>query len=195
MPKRAPLLFYGIGGNAKTDKVGPLAVTNSMLVMFVVAIGIILVAQAATRRSQLVPAGLQNFVEWLVESLYGFFEGIVGTEMVKKTFWFFATVFILILFSNWFGLIPGLGTIGWAPEGHHNEHITNPLLRGVNADLNMTLSMAAIFMVLWLGWCVQEIGVKGVAGHLFNVTGHGAGFFGMLLVAVSYTHLTLPTKA
>ena len=39
LPKRAPLLFYGIGGNAKTDKVGPLAVTNSMLVMFVVAIG------------------------------------------------------------------------------------------------------------------------------------------------------------
>jgi len=45
LPKRAPLLFYGIGGDAKTDKVGPLAVTNSMLVMFVVAIGIILVAQ------------------------------------------------------------------------------------------------------------------------------------------------------
>ena len=36
LPKRAPLLFYGIGGDAKTDKVGPLAVTNSMLVMFVV---------------------------------------------------------------------------------------------------------------------------------------------------------------
>ena len=182
LPKRAPLLFYGIGGDAKTDKVGPLAVTNSMLVMFVVAIGIILVAQAATRRAQLIPAGLQNFVEWLVESLYGFFEGIVGPELVKKTFWFFATVFILILFSNWFGLLPGLGTIGWDVDSH--GHVHKPLLRGVNADLNMTLSMAAIFMVLWLFWCIREIGVKGFAGHLFNVTGHGAGFFGIFLVVV-----------
>ena len=184
LPKRAPLLYPGIGGDKETDKVGPLAVTNSMLVMFAVAIGIILVAQAATRRAQLIPAGLQNFVEWLVESLYGFFEGIVGPELVKKTFWFFATVFILILFSNWVGLIPGLGTIGWATPGHHNEHITQPLLRGVNADLNMTLSMAAIFMVLWLVWCIGEVGVKGFVGHLFNVTGHGAGFFGIFLVVV-----------
>ena len=152
LPKRAPLLYPGIGGDIETGKVGPLAVTNSMLVMFVVAIGIILVAQTATRRAQLIPAGLQNFVEWLVESLYGFFEGIVGPELVKKTFWFFATVFILILFSNWVGLIPGLGTICWAAPGHHNEHITQPLLRGVNADLNMTLSMAAIFMALWPEW-------------------------------------------
>ena len=182
LPKRAPLLFYGIGGDAKTDKVGPLAVTNSMLVMFVVAIGIILIAQAATRRAQLIPSGLQNFVEWLVESLYGFFESIVGPKLVKKTFWFFATVFILILFSNWFGLLPGLGTIGWDVDSH--GHVHKPLLRGVNADLNMTLSMAAIFMVLWLVWCIQEVGVKGFVGHLFNVTGHGAGFFGIFLVVV-----------
>ena len=182
LPKRAPLLFYGIGGDAKTDKVGPLAITNSTLVMFIVAIGIILIAQVATRRAQLIPAGLQNLVEWLVESLYGFFESIVGPKLVKKTFWFFATVFILILFSNWFGLLPGLGTIGWDVDSH--GHVHKPLLRGVNADLNMTLSMAAIFMVLWLVWCIGEVGVKGFVGHLFNVTGHGAGFFGIFLVVV-----------
>ena len=182
LPKRAPLLFYGIGGDKETDKVGPLAITNSTLVMFIVAIGIILIAQVATRRAQLIPSGLQNFVEWLVESLYGFFESIVGPKLVKKTFWFFATVFILILFSNWFGLIPGLGTIGWDVDSH--GHVHKPLLRGVNADLNMTLSMAAIFMVLWLVWCIQEVGVKGFVGHLFNVTGHGAGFFGIFLVVV-----------
>ena len=182
LPKRAPLLFYGIGGDKETDKVGPLAITNSTLVMFVVAIGIILIAQVATRRAQLIPSGLQNFVEWLVESLYGFFESIVGPKLVKKTFWFFATVFILILFSNWFGLLPGLGTIGWDVDSH--GHVHKPLLRGVNADLNMTLSMAAIFMVLWLVWCIGEVGVKGFVGHLFNVTGHGAGFFGIFLVVV-----------
>ena len=56
------------------------------------------------------PSGLQNFVEWLVESLYDFLEGILGKHLVKRTFWFFGTIFILILFTNWFGLIPGVGT-------------------------------------------------------------------------------------
>ena len=42
--------------------------------------------------------------------LYSFLEGIIGHDLVKKTFWFFATIFIFILCSNWFGLIPGVGT-------------------------------------------------------------------------------------
>ena len=184
LPKTAPVLYHGIGGDAETGKIGPLAITNSMVVMFVVAVGIIVVAQLATRNAQLIPSGLQNFVEWLVESLYGFFEDVLGAHMVKKTFWFFATIFIFILFSNWFGLLPGLGTIGWAEPGHHNEHISNPLLRGVNADLNMTLAMAAIFMVLWLFWSLQAVGPGGFLGHIFDVKGHGSGFFGVFLVVV-----------
>ena len=43
----------------------------------------------------------------MVESLYNFLEGMIGPDLVKKTFWFFATIFIFILFLNWFGLIPG----------------------------------------------------------------------------------------
>ena len=155
-----------------------------MVVMLIVAAGIILVVQLATRKAKMIPSGLQNFVEWLVESLYDFFESVLGAHMVKKTFWFFATIFIFILFSNWAGLLPGLGTIGWAEPGHHNEHISNPLLRGVNADLNMTLAMAAIFMVLWLYWCIREIGPGGFVGHIFAVKGHGSGFFGIFLVVV-----------
>ena len=117
LPKPAPVLFYGIGGDAESGKVGPLAITNSMVVMLIVAAGIILVVQLATRKAKMIPSGLQNFVEWLVESLYDFFEGVLGAHMVKKTFWFFATIFIFILFSNWAGLLPGLGTIGWAESG------------------------------------------------------------------------------
>ena len=96
----------------KIGHVGPLPITNSMVVTWVVAIGLILFARVATRRIKEVPSGAQNFWEWLVESLYGFLEGIIGPELVKKTFWFFATIFTFILFANWFGLIPGVGTVG-----------------------------------------------------------------------------------
>ena len=91
-------------------QIGKFSVTNSMLVTWIVALAVILFAQIATRNIKPVPTGVQNFWEWLVESLYNFLEGMIGRELVKKTFWFFATIFIFILFLNWFGLIPGVGT-------------------------------------------------------------------------------------
>ena len=173
----------GLSANAPVIfKWGSLQITNSMFVTMIVALGIIIVAQLATHKVQLIPAGLQNFVEYLVEGLYGFFESIVGPQMVKQTFWFFGTIFIFILFSNWFGLIPGMGTMGWGMDGH--GHFAQPLMRGVNADLNMPLAMAALFMVLWLFWSIKAIGAGGFLGHIFNVKGHGSGFFGIFLVIV-----------
>lgn len=178
---------HGLPPNAvPVFNIGPLQVTNSMIVVWIVAAAIILLAQMATRDVKMAPAGLQNFVEMLVESLYGFFEDILGSHMVKKTFWFFCTIFVFILFSNWFGLIPGLGTIGFGhvdPAGH-GFIVDAPLLRGANADLNMTSAMALLFFVLWVYWSLQALGPGGMAGHIFDVKGHGKGFLGVFLVLV-----------
>src|SRR5437762_274426 len=94
-------------------------ITNSMIVSWIAAIGLIVFSQLATRRMKPVPDGAQNAWESLVESLYSFLEGIIGPHLVKGTFWFFATSFIFILFANWIGLLPGVGTIGW---GHRTAH-------------------------------------------------------------------------
>jgi len=91
-------------------------ITNSMVVSWVVAIALIIFARVATRDMKGVPGGAQNFLEWLVEGLYGFLESIVGPHLVKRTFWFLATIFIFILSANWVGLIPGVGTIGWGHQ-------------------------------------------------------------------------------
>ena len=165
-------------------EIGPFAITNSMVVTWIVAIGLILVAQLATRKQQAVPSGLQNFVEWLVESLFGFFEGVLGEKMTKQTFWFFGTVFIFILFTNWFGLIPGLGTIGWGHATDHGFITTEPLLRGVNADLNMTASMSLFFFALWLYWSFKSIGPGGFFFHIFDVKGHGFSAMGIFLLLI-----------
>jgi len=161
-------------------------VTNSMIVTWIVAIVLIVFAQIATRQIKDVPSGAQNFWEWLVESLYDFLEGIIGAELVKKTFWFFATIFIFILATNWFGLIPGVGTIGWGEQTEHGFRIARPLLRGGNADLNMTFAMAAIFMVLWVIWAVQANGVGGVIMHLFGPKGESSGVLRVLMVAIFF---------
>ncbi|HXP34813.1 MAG TPA: F0F1 ATP synthase subunit A [Chthoniobacterales bacterium] len=168
-------------------QIGKFAVTNSMLVTWIVAAGVIIFAQIATRRIKPIPSGLQNFWEWMVESLYNFLEGIIGRELVRKTFWFFATIFIFILFVNWFGLIPGVGTIGW---GHYDPngafHIDRPLLRGGNADLNMTTAMASVFFVLWLVWALQANGVGGFLAHLFGPKGETSGVLKIVMVVIFF---------
>jgi F-type H+-transporting ATPase subunit a len=167
---------------------GKFAVTNSMLVTWIVAAGIIIFAQAATRNIKAIPDGKQNFWEWMVESLHDFLESIIGRDLVKRTFWFFATIFIFILFVNWFGLIPGVGTIGW---GHFDSatntfHVDRPLLRGGNADLNMTSAMAMIFFVLWLFWAVQSNGVGGVLVHIFGPKGDSKGIMKIAMVGIFF---------
>lgn len=157
-------------------RIGPLVVTNSMIMLWLVAGAIILVAQAATRDIKLIPSGLQNFVEWIIESLYNFFGSILGEKMVKKTFWFFGTVFILILFSNWSGLIPGVGTVGWmwedaAGNPRPGGDAFQPFLRGVNADLNVTMAMALVFAVMWFVWSIGEIGFGSFLNHIFGTKG------------------------
>ena len=169
-------------------QIGKFAVTNSMLVTWIVAVAIIVFAQLATRKIAPIPSGIQNFWEWLVEGLYNFLEGIIGRDLVRKTFWFFATLFIFILFVNWFGLIPGVGTIGW---GHRDPtsgvfHVGRPLLRGGNADLNMTTAMAAIFFVLWLIWAIQAQGIGGFLLHLFGPKGETSGILKVLMLIIFF---------
>jgi F-type H+-transporting ATPase subunit a len=168
--------------------IGKFAITNSMLLTWVVAAGIIVFAQLAMRKIEQIPSGAQNFWEWLVEGLYNFLENIIGRDLVRKTFWFFATIFIFILFVNWFGLIPGVGTIGW---GHHDPatgifRVDRPLLRGGNADLNMTTAMAAIFFVLWIVWAIQANGVGGFLRHLFGAKGETTGILKLVMVVVFF---------
>jgi len=168
--------------------IGKFAITNSMLVTWIVAAGIIVFAQSATRKIERIPSGAQNFWEWLVEGLYNFLENIIGRDLVRKTFWFFATIFIFILFVNWFGLLPGVGTIGW---GHHDPatgifRVDRPLLRGGNADLNMTTAMAAIFFVLWVVWAIQANGVGGFLRHLFGAKGETTGILKLVMVVVFF---------
>lgn len=178
VPLKAAELFH----------IGKFAVTNSMLVTWLVAAGMIAFAQAATRKIKPVPTGAQNFWEWLVESLYNFLESVIGHDLVKKTFWFFATIFIFILFVNWCGLIPGVGTIGW---GHYDPvngsfHVDQPLFRGGNADLNMTSAMAAIFFVLWIIWAIQANGPGGFLLHLFGPKGETSGLLKVVMIVVFF---------
>jgi F-type H+-transporting ATPase subunit a len=167
-------------------RIGDFVITNSMVMVWIVAAFIIIVAQLATKKMVVIPSGLQNFVEWLVESLYNFLEGILGPYLTKKTFWFFGTIFIMILFTNWFGLLPGVGTVGWKLTGSGvDPHDTfRPFLRGGNADLNMTAAMAFMFALLWFYWAITENGLKGFLAHIFAPKGKFSGIMAAMMLVV-----------
>jgi F-type H+-transporting ATPase subunit a len=161
-------------------------ITNSMVVSWIVALALIVFAQVATRKMEAVPTGAQNFLEWLVEGLYKFMVGIIGPHLAERTFWFFATIFIFILCANWVGLIPGVGTVGWGYETAHGFKIAQPLFRGANADVNMTLAMALVFFASWLVWSFREVGVRGFFKELFAPKGESEGVLKVLMVVVFF---------
>lgn len=175
------------GLSQKADEVTRLfglPVTNSMLVSWIVAMALIVFAQFATRKMEKVPGGAQNVLEWLVEGLYKFLESILGPHLAKRTFWFFATVFIFIVSANWAGLIPGVGSIGWGHVTPHGFKIDQPLFRGANADVNMTLAMSLIFFACWICWALREIGPVGFVKELFGPKGDSTGMLKVLMIIV-----------
>jgi len=162
-------------------------ITNSIVTTFIVILFVLWFARGATRHMQMVPGQRQNLFEALIEGLYVMLEGIVGKHMIKKTFGFFASVFIFLIFSNWFGLIPGVGSIGWGPStgGFMSVSVVEePLLRPGSADLNLTLGLAAVSMVLWFIWSVREVGFVGLIQHIFAPKGGMTGVLGAVLVPV-----------
>src|SRR5215207_4481864 len=161
-------------------------VTNSMVVTWIVALGLIAFAQLATRGMKKVPGGAQNFLEWLVESLYNFLEGLLGPRLTERTFWFFASVFIFILCANWVSLIPGVGVVGWGRATPNGFRIDLPLFRGANADVNQTLAMALIFFACWIVWALREVGPAGFAKELFAPKGETSGPLKIVLGVVFF---------
>ena len=109
----------GVSVSAETLwHVGGFNITNSYLTSLVVTLLIIVVAYLGTRNMQMVPSGLQNILEFMVEALYNLTESISGPKWVARFFVVPTTIFIYVLASNWLGLLP-LAGIGLCEEPHH----------------------------------------------------------------------------
>ncbi|MBE6417307.1 MAG: F0F1 ATP synthase subunit A [Akkermansiaceae bacterium] len=154
-----------------------LHVSNS-LVMFAIAILIItLLLRLASRNMKRIPGKLQNFVEWIFETLYNFVEGLTGKKLAKKYFWYFATVFLFILVSNYLGLLPGVGSVTY--EG-------KPLFRGANADFNVTIFLGFSYAILWFVWVMKEQGPWHFLTHTFGPKGGLTGFLKYALLPIFF---------
>ena len=163
----------GAGGVSLTaDKafmIGSLPVTNSMITSWIISLIIIFVVRLLVGEPTTVPSRGQLFVESIVGGMRGVVEPIVGKKVFYASFWLLSGLFIFILINNWSGLLPGVGTLG---DGYYNENgqfvMVNSLIRPGNADLNMTLALAAVANVCWLYFIFKFEGFKNIVIHLFG---------------------------
>jgi F-type H+-transporting ATPase subunit a len=162
--------------------------TDSLLVACIVVGIVFWFSRKATTNMQLVPHPAQNFFEAIIEFFYDRIEGIVGPKIAIKSFPFLATLFIFILVSNWFGLIPGVGTIGWGEGSGFGvlREVDHPLFRPPAADLNLTLGMALIVFGVWIYITVTEVGVWGFLVHTFGPKGGVKGLMGLVLMVIFF---------
>lgn len=197
--------------------IGDFFLTNTITTMLLVDLIVILIALAvrSAYRSggSLVPSGFSGAVETLVEMLYNLTETTAG-RWTKTIFPWFATFIIVVLISNWMGLIPGMESVGslvaahegeegfpalqllsgvegivQGSEGEAGESMVIPWFRGMSTDLNFTVALALISVIATqvVGFSVQ--GVRYISRFFNTLTIFRKPFFGAIDFAVSLLEL------
>ncbi len=122
---------------------GLIPVSNTIVTAWLVIVVLVLFAYFSTRNMKMMPTGVQNFWEMVIELWIGILEQSMG-KFGRRFLPIVATAFLFILFSNWIGVLPIVGNVTIRnPEG-----VTVPLFRSANSDLNLTAAMAVLVIIL-----------------------------------------------
>ena len=150
-------------------KIGNFSVTNSLINSWLVIFVVVILALGLRSRIKLIPKGVQNIFEMIIEALSNIFDSVTGSR--QATLKFFPVIFsffIFILLNNWLGILPGVGSIGQVIS-EHGERIFVPFFRGGTADLNTTLALATIGLVVSHIFGVTTIGLWNYFNKFINL--------------------------
>ena len=93
---------------------GTFPITNTLIASTIVVITLCLIAWVIKRTKYDLKSRLYNFAELVIEALLGVVEGVVGRgQLAKKIFSILVTFFLFIIVNNWFGIFPGMGSLGF----------------------------------------------------------------------------------
>lgn len=153
--------------------VGNFTITNSLIMSWItVAILVtffILAGKKAKSAKKKIPKGVHNLFEIILDQALTLADSVTGDR--KKTLKYLPIIlalFLFILVSNWMGLFPGVGTVGFVETGQHGK-VFVPLLRGATADLNTTLAIGLFAVVLSHVLGVISIGVWNHFNKFVNI--------------------------
>ncbi|MDP2598306.1 MAG: F0F1 ATP synthase subunit A [Candidatus Liptonbacteria bacterium] len=156
--------------------IGNFPITNSLLLSAITLIFLSALAFMLRRKLSLVPAGMQNIAEVAIDGAMGLMDSVLGNRKTSEKYLpLVFTIFLFVLFSNWLGLMPGVGSL----MIRHGDGYA-PLLRSPASDLNFTLSLALIAVTLVNALGIAAIGFKKRASVFFNFKGPIDFFIGIL---------------
>lgn len=156
--------------------VGGFPITNALVLSAITLIFLFSLAFLLRQRLALVPGGMQNIAEIVFDGAMGLMDSVLGNRKTSEKYMpLVLTIFLFVLFSNWLGLLPGVGSFTFM----HGDG-TIPLLRAPASDLNFTLALALITVTLVNILGVAAIGFKKRASVFFNFKGPIDFFIGIL---------------
>jgi len=128
--------------------IGSFNITNSLLNSWLVVLIVLVFGLVIRKKLKEVPRGLQNGLEAIVDMFLDLFDSVTGSRAKSLRFApIVLSFFFFILLNNWLGILPGIGSIGQiVSENGHKVFV--PFFRGGTADLNTTLALAIVGVVL-----------------------------------------------
>lgn len=147
-------------------EIGSFTITNSMVYGVICSVVIAALLIFAARRVKVNAAGgIAQFVEMITEFVLGMLEGVFGSRaQAVKYAPIFGGFFFFIILNNLMGLIPVVGPgLSVTYEG-----VVTPLFRPFTADLNGTIALSVIAILIVQYLSVKEQGIKGHLKHYFS---------------------------
>jgi len=195
--------------------IGDFYLTNTVIASFIVMILLIALAYAVKRilsKSSLEPRGIAGALEMLVEYLYSMTENSAG-KWAATIFPYFGTIVLMVLVSNWLGLIPGVESIGWLEHSEtgypiisvipnflsaivqgkvaagESGYVVVPFVRSASTDLNFTAALALISVAMTqvVGFRAQGIRYLTKFFNILNI--FKKPFFGFMDFLVGFLEL------
>ncbi len=161
-------------------------VTNTLIATLAATAALVALAFVARRNLAFAsPRGIQNVVELVVESALGMMEEVLGDrKLAQKVFPFITTVFLFVLTANWMEFLPGVGSIRFF-EGEHSV----PFLRSANTDLNVTIALAIVAVVLVQVMGFTVVGLRHYGSKFLNLKSPIGFFIGLIELMSEATRL------
>lgn len=148
--------------------IGPVPVTNSLWVAYVISFLLIVVITIVARNMKSVPGKLQLFVETIIMTLYNLVHGITKNEKLTKSVYpVFVTTALFLLACNLFAQIPGLMALEYHTAAGETVHFFRP----VTADYAAVLGITGFMFVFWQITVIRFIGVGSFFKKFFNFSG------------------------
>ncbi len=152
--------------------IGSFEITNSVFTTWLVVLVVLVFSLILKFKIKQIPKGFQNFFEYIVEGAMSLADSVTGDKKITaRVFPLAFTIFIFVLISNWFGILP-LGGFGIIEMTEHGKTFI-PLIRSGTADINTTLALGLVAVIGSNVFGILSIGVWKMFNKYVNLKAFG----------------------